>query len=300
MTDILAAYMDRIRTHVPTLHITSVCLNSDGLMNDVVIVNHDLVFRFAMNEEAKTLLAYETRLLQVVRRYVSLPVPRIEYTTDGFMHYRLVPGVPLYRHTLLRTDEATQDSLAHELATFLQQLHAIPLDDVPAPPWQAVTPIESRQAVYEKRLAALEQAVYPLLWADQKAWIDDLFTPIRDGRVNLDAFTPALIHRDLAVYHMLHDPHSGHLTGVIDYGTTGVGDVAIDWACLINAYGERFVRRIHRYYPISQPTIDRARFFAGALELEWALHGLQSNDRSWFLVHLGRARDSLPLLTPWL
>jgi hypothetical protein len=89
------------------------------------------------------------------------------------------------------------------------------------------------------------------------------------------------------------------LTGVIDYGTASAGDAAADWGCLINTYGEQFVRRMHQVYPIAQATIDRARFLAGALELEWALGGIQSNDLSLLLVHLGRARDSLPMLTAW-
>jgi aminoglycoside 2''-phosphotransferase len=108
-----------------------------------------------------------------------------------------------------------------------------------------------------------------------------------------------LIHRDLASYHILHDPPSGRLAGVIDFGTAGAGDPASDWACLINTYGESFVRRMHAIYPFDQATLDRARFLAGVLEMEWALIGVQDKDPSMLLVHLGRARDSLPPLTPW-
>jgi aminoglycoside 2''-phosphotransferase len=299
MADQLAGYLARIQADIPTLHIASARLNSDGMMNDVVVVNDDLVFRFAKNEHAKTLLAYEAQLLQLIERAVTVPVPHIEHYNDTYMSYRFVPGAPLYRHTLLRASAATQDRLAHQLATFLQQLHAIRLSDVPAPPWQAAAPPESRRAFYERRLADLEQHVYPLLWADQKAWISDLFAPVRDGTVDMDAFTPVLIHRDLAAYHILHTPETGDLVGVIDYGTASAGDPAVDWGCLINTYGEQFVRRMHQVYPIPQATIDRARFLAGAIELEWALGGVQSQDLSLLLVHLGRARDSQPMLTPW-
>jgi aminoglycoside 2''-phosphotransferase len=299
MTDVLAGYVARIRADCPTLAIAAARLNSDGMMNDVVVINDDQVFRFAKNEYAQTLLAYEAQLLEIIGRYVTISVPRIVHRADGYVHYRLVPGVPLYRHSLLRVDPAIQESLAHQLATFLRQLHAIPSSDAPLPPWQATAPPASRRTVYEQRLAALEQDVYPLLWADQKAWIRDLYAPILDGRVDLDAFTSLLIHRDLASYHILYVPQAGQLTGVIDFGTAGAGDPAIDWACLINTYGEQFVRRMHQAYPIAQATMDRARFLAGALELEWALAGIQDKDPSMLLVHLGRARDSLPLLAPW-
>jgi aminoglycoside 2''-phosphotransferase len=299
MNDLLAGYIARIQADLPALHIDSARLNSDGTMNDVVVLNDDLVFRFAKNDHAKTLLAYETQLLQVIQRHVTVPIPHIAHCTDSYMHYRLVPGTPLYRHTLLRADVATQDRLARELARFLQQLHAIPLREVPLPPWHSATPPKSRRAFYERRLADLEQHIYPLLWADQKAWISDLFAPVRAGTVDMDAFTPVLIHRDMAAYHILHMPATGRLTGVIDYGTAGAGDAATDWGCLINSYGEQFVRRMHHTYPIPQATLDRARFLAGAIELEWALGGVQSQDLSLLLVHLGRARDGMPMLTAW-
>ena len=113
---------------------------------------------------------------------------------------------PLYLPTdsTLPADTAMRDLLAHELAMFLQQLHAIRLSDVPSPPWQTATPPTSRRTFYEQQLAALEQHVYPLLWADQKAWISDLFAPVRDGRIDLDAVTPVLIHSDLAAYHIFY------------------------------------------------------------------------------------------------
>jgi aminoglycoside 2''-phosphotransferase len=296
MDEVLAGYLARIRADLPALHVASARLNGEGMMNDVVVLNDELVFRFAKNEHAKALLAYEAQLLPVIERRVAVAVPHVEQYNDTYIHYRFVPGAPLYRHTLLRADAAAQDRLARQLAAFLQQLHAIPLGDLPLPPWQAAAAPESRRAFYERRLAEIEQHVFPLLWADQRAWVGDLFAPVRDGTLDMDDFTPALIHRDLAAYHILYMPQTGDLAGVIDYGTAGAGDPAVDWGCLINTYGESFVRRMHQAYPIAQATLDRARFLAGAIELEWALNGIRSNDPSLLLVHLGRARDSLPPL----
>jgi len=54
-----------------------------------------------------------------------------------------------------------------------------------------------------------------------------------------------------------------------------------------------------RFSPAIAPAWDRARFRAGALELEWALHALGSHDASWWLAHLGGARDVMPLGKPW-
>jgi hypothetical protein len=78
MADGLTGYRARIQADVPGLHVESARMNSDDMMNDVVVVNDNLVFRFAKNEPAKTLLAYKAQLLQVIERYVTVPVPRIE------------------------------------------------------------------------------------------------------------------------------------------------------------------------------------------------------------------------------
>src|SRR6476661_10714819 len=116
MSDQLAGYLARIQADLPALQIASARLNGDSMINDVVVVNDDMVFRFAKSVHAQALLAYETQLLRVIERYVTMPVPRIETCTNTYMRYRCVPGAPLYRHTLLRADVATQDRLAYQLA----------------------------------------------------------------------------------------------------------------------------------------------------------------------------------------
>lgn len=299
MSELLTAYLDQIRADFPTLNIGTARLNSDGMVNDVVVVNDDLAFRFAKTDYGRQLLEYEAHLLELIARHVGTPVPRFTHRTPAYVHYQYVPGNPLYRHLLLRADSQVQECLAYGLAIFLAELHAIPLAGVPASPGTSFLSPPSRRAFYEQRLAALESDVFPLLWADQKAWIYDLFAPVVEGGLDLDAYTPRMIHRDLAAYHILYDPSQGCLAGIIDFGTAGGGDPAIDWGCLISTYGESFVRRIHATYPLDQATLDRARFLAGAIELEWALIGVQEKDPSMLLVHIGRARDCQALLTPW-
>jgi aminoglycoside 2''-phosphotransferase len=111
--------------------------------------------------------------------------------------------------------------------------------------------------------------------------------------------TPALIHDDLASYHILYAPEERRIAGVIDFGMARLGDPAADFALIINTYGESFLKRMGRYDPAIGGTLDRARFLAGMLELFWAVEGVRANDPSWLLVHIGRARDALPLGVSW-
>lgn len=290
----LSPYLDAVRAWNPSLDITSYRVDPYGLNNLVIIVNDAWVFRFPRNPESAEGLRREAAVLDLARRRVRAPLPdfRIDEAT-GFVAYRLLPGRPLYRHLLLRLDVYAQDRFAAELGEFLRDLHASPAseataaglgDPPPAPPAD----------LWPERLAAIRETLYPYLWADQHAYVEDLFAPVLDDRLDMAAYRPAIIHNDLASYHILVDPDDGRLTGVLDFGEAGWGDPAADLGILINTYGESFVRRMAPVYPELPDLLERARFRAAYIELEWALKGAQTANLEWTLVHLGRARDSLP------
>ncbi|HJW89486.1 MAG TPA: phosphotransferase [Anaerolineales bacterium] len=75
-------------------------------------------------------------------------------------------------------------------------------------------------------------------------------------------YEPALIHGDLASYHILLDYREMYITGVIDFGMAGVGDPASDIGGLISVYGESFVKRMLMSYPNLETYLPRARFYA--------------------------------------
>lgn len=70
---------------------------------------------------------------------------------------------------------------------------------------------------------------------------------------------------------------------------------ADDLAFIVGVYGESFLRRMARDYPLDAAMLDRARFMAAEINLWWALTGLRSNDPAWFFVHFDGARDALPI-----
>ncbi len=115
-------------------------------------------------------------------------------------------------------------------------------------------------------------------------------------RTALDApdffeFEPALIHGDLALYHILYDSEEKRINGVIDFGVAGLGDPATDLGSLINCYGETLVGKMVNAYPEMKELLPRARFYAQAIELQWALLGVESGEYYWFTAHIGGARD---------
>lgn len=67
-------------------------------------------------------------------------------------------------------------------------------------------------------LEHVQQQLYPHLWHDQRAWIEHLYARVMEGALDLDGFTPCLIHANLASYHLLVAPGPWRLSEVIDFG----------------------------------------------------------------------------------
>jgi aminoglycoside 2''-phosphotransferase len=277
---------------MPDLQVSSIRAGEDGLVNEVLIVNEEWVFRFARTDEGRNALEREAQLLALVARHVSLRVPELVHQSPTCLVYRFIPGVPLSRHHLLGEDARTRTILIEQLGTFLHELHGIPLATaVPG----GTSPEVGRHARKQLELLYedLERELLPFMMAWARQWVREHFRVVLEGSLDV-TYTPTLIHGDLAPYHLCYDPGAHRLVGVIDFGDAGPGDPAADLGSAINAYGESLVWGMEPAYPGITMFIDRGRFLAATLELRWALAAIRSRDPAWFLSHLGYARDMWP------
>jgi hypothetical protein len=92
-------------------------------------------------------------------------------------------------------------------------------------------------------------------------------------------FTPALRHGDFGTSNLLYEAEHGSLTGVLDFSGTALGDPVVDFTGLQISYGEAFVQRIQRAYPLSETFLQRVRFYKGTFVLEEALFGYKNDDQ---------------------
>ena len=295
--DINSQHLELIQELYPDIELSNVDVGSDGLTNDVVIVNRQGVFRFPKNKKAEQALANESRVLSLVHQHVDTRTPVFEHIGDDLVVYDYIPGNALSLDSAAAHDESTADAYARQLAGFLRQLHSIPRDAIASHEIAGSLAARTPQQ-WHSMFEHVEKEVFPYLWADQKEWVRRLFEPILESRVSMD-YDPVLIHGDLGAYHILCDPDNRRINGIIDFGTAGLGDPASDFGIIINQFGERFLARMAKYYPQIGNAISRARFRASAVELEWVLNGIFTKDISWFMAHLGRSRDIMPIEDEW-
>jgi len=288
MPDIKERLQQRVQALMPDLEITQFEINREGLINDVAIVNGQWVFRFAKTPESARILARELKILDLVRPRLELAVPAPAYRGEDAVVYPYLEGEPLLRVTLYDLEPGARARLAEQLGAFLFRLHTTESAGLD---WEIPPTIarHTREQIVERR-SRVREIVYPLLLKHQVQWAERLFDGFLSSPEAFE-YEPALIHGDLAPYHILYDPRRTRITGVIDFGVSGMGDPAQDLGILITAYGERWVRQCRAAYPGLDRLLPRARFYAQAIELEWVLLGLETGEPFWFTAHLGGARD---------
>lgn len=277
----LLTYAERIKELEPGLDLSAAEFNSEGLANDVVLFE-DVVFRFPKTDQARRALHAEVAVLTHLRGRVSVRIPAPSRVEADLIVYPRLKGRTLDRLTLNRLAPYDQHRLADQVGVFLAELHEGALD--------ANLPRTGAPTTYEAQLTRrkdAEQYVFPHLMKHQREYAESIFEILEDPTVF--EFTPTLIHGDLGPYHLLVT--DSELTGIIDFGTAGVGDPANDIACLLQNYGERFLERANAAYPALRSLLRRARFLAQALEFEWLVHGLKNQEPFWFTAHIGTARD---------
>lgn len=296
--DIPDHYLTLICEAYPTLVIQHTAFNRDGMNNDVVIVNGTLACRFPRTDQAKRDLAQEVALHQFLRDKVSLAIPQFEQVSDGFVSYQFIEGQPLSRNLVLRLEEPVRQRVLAQLGEFYEQIHGITRAEALGAGLAdsgAQRTVEDLLRMYER----IEEMLFPKLWKHQRVWVQEHFAPLKRGDLQLNA-RESLIHGDLGCYHILYDANNERLSGIIDFGTAGIGSQAIDIGTLLDGYGEQLVKQILKDSAYPTAVIDEARFRAGILWLEWALIGIEHNDDEILLAHIGHsARDISPVGSAW-
>ncbi len=237
----------------------------------------------------------EAQLLRLVAEYSTVPVPVPLVATDGLLAYRALPGVPL----LSRSQDwrrAHAADLGNFLGRFLASLHSIPadsltgiaeVDDEPLSGW-LVEARECWDAISDRAAGASD------LPHDSLGRIEQFLVAPPPPRGDEVCFT----HNDLGSEHILIDPASGVITGVIDWTDAAVTDPAVDLGLVLRDLGDEAFHAAARQVQVGDPGGDleslreRAVFYARCRSLEDIRFGLEC-DRPEYVANSVAAADRL-------
>ncbi|MBT2679352.1 aminoglycoside phosphotransferase family protein [Bacillus sp. ISL-35] len=278
--------IENIQKECPGLFIEDYYLNEMGQNNDVLVVNDSLVFRFPKFKSGIIQLKREAEILKYISSTVSVSIPNPIYDSlhepepgKVFTGYKKIEGEPLWRKSLLEIkDKAKVRGLAAQLVAFLAEIHSIPGEKASQELNLEVNhPQEEMFELYEK----IQQKLFPFMNGDAREKVSESFMVFLKGEA-LSNVKVTLIHGDFGASNILWNSDSGELSGIIDFGGSGVGDPAYDFAGILASYGEEIFNMCIDLYPGGKKIADRVKFYKSTFALQEALHGVENNDAQAF------------------
>lgn len=272
-----------LQQRYPKLKITDVQLNEDGQYNLVLIINETFIFRFPKYESGIEQLALEAKILKAIQPHLSLAVPdpifqnfETAVVGEAFMGYKMIPGQPLWLSDFRAIPGAAGKlNLATQLALFLRELHAIPIETLVD---EAVPVCDTRQEwldIYGR----VQSKLFPYMRLDACKSVAQHFETTLSGPEF--EYEPCLRHGDFGTGNILYLSDTQTINGVIDFGFTTLGDPAIDFAGLLS-FGEPFVRHMEKTVPELVTYWPRIWFYKGTFALLEALFGIENGDHKAF------------------
>ncbi len=272
-----------VAAHLPGYRAEAVVPLGEGQDNVAYEVGGDLIVRFGKEPDPDARSARvdrEGRLLAVVAAVSPLPVPEPVFVDPGAgcLAYRRLPGRPLLELPAGR--RATRSGpVAEALGGLLAALHAVPADRV-----AGLVDVDDQPLTGWLREAAELNAALG-------GAVPDRYRPavarfLADPPPEPHPGPPVFSHNDLGIEHILVDPQTVAVSGIIDWTDAALVDPAYDFGLLHRDLGPAAVAAaLDAYRPSTVDDRyglgDRALFYARCSALEDLAYGLDSGEQRY-------------------
>ena len=259
-----------IRSRFPQVDASDVHHLGSGGQYDVYLTSDGWAFRFPRWNWSGTLFDAEANVHRFVAEQLpsQIRVPRVELLAPPtppfprpFAGHRYIAGTALDV-----MDEELMPTIQREIAILLAALHSTP------------APLVGAAGIHELEMDSgrREWLEHYSTVASQLRGID----PVVDGAIEWVGTQPTapppagplqLVHGDLGPEHVLANPATGFLTGVIDWTDTHLGDAARDFVFLVTWRGWTFAEEVLRLYSraVDREFRTRLRFMSQLLSVVW-------------------------------
>ncbi|MFI6454796.1 phosphotransferase family protein [Streptosporangium amethystogenes] len=286
------ATRDAVAAHLPGYRVDTVTPLGEGQDNLAYEVNGELIVRFSKEADPvrrAMLVDREARLLASVAGFSPVPVPEPRFTVveQGCLAYFKLPGLPLL--DLPPSERLSHGpSVAATLGGLLSAAHAVPVD-------RLADLVEGDNPPLSEWLDEARE-IYPTIageipTARHRAVKTFLETSPPDGD-----HVPVFSHNDLGIEHVLVDPATGAVTGVIDWSDAAIVDPAYDFGLLYRDLGPVALDAALGGYRSGDLTAlrERAVFYARCSLFEDLAYGIETGQKAY----IDKSRTALEWLFP--
>ncbi len=248
-----------------------------GWDNELFGVGEQWILRFPKRAECVPWLLREIEIMEIAGERLGAMMPRFELigAPSGAFGY---PFVGYRRLAGVGADQVPVGAeLAAEIGAMLAALHRVDVSRVPP------VPGGGEQGSAGDRSGELA-GVAPVARSALDGKLVGLAEPYLSGLVaEPDRAAPMrFIHNDMCPDHLIVDPATGRLTGLIDFTDATAGDPVNDFVGLIGVGGYEFIARVADSYdlPLGEGFWPRLRWRARALTLLWLAEAVTDDPES--------------------
>ncbi|MBP9850409.1 MAG: aminoglycoside phosphotransferase family protein [Candidatus Peribacteraceae bacterium] len=236
-------YIERIRKEFPHILIERHTVPKQGMDHVAIVINDTWVFRFPHRKEYFSTFGNELSLLEELNKTItSLQIPNYTLMAKdkSFGGYSIIQGIECTAEVFEKLSKEEKDAASTKIASFLTELHTIPLEGIEK------CGIEKTDYVQYLRNLEKEYEAHLVnhLSKNEQENCKQFFTEYAE----MIAKAPTtLIHGDFYWWHLLINPSTNTLSGVIDFADSCFSDPSRDFAGLW-IYGSEFAQSIFSQY----------------------------------------------------
>jgi aminoglycoside 2''-phosphotransferase len=258
----------------------------DGWDYVVIVVNNEVAFRFPRREDYAKTLPVEVNFLEQFLSKSPVNIPKLKYQKDketgiSYVMYDFIPGVQFTKSVSSTFSKAELLTIAKQLSLFLTAVHSFPIEKAKQLGVQQIDSLES----WQKRFTKIRKEVFPHISKSERQWVIKLFEDFLKIIKKLP-IKSVLTHSDIMPEHIIVDPKTHKLSGIIDFGDILIADPAFDFTFFAR-YGRDFLNEAYKNYGLLRDEAfeKRRQFYEDRLVVTNLEHSLELGDKERISLH---------------
>ena len=265
------------------IKVIDIDLIGEGYDSKAYLINNEYIFKMKFSANKKKGYAKEKAIYDFLNKNLktSIKIPKIEYSHISeelsIMGYKQIKGNFLTPELYSNMTEEQKNRLKIDIAQILRQIHDLDYNEI------ETHVIDNKQNVLEE-YQLLRTTIYDSLNDIEKQYIENFMerlnnTTVFDGK-------KCLCHNDFSCNHLLVDEEN-KLTGIIDFGDSGIIDEYCDFIYLLEdseeEIGSQFGLDILKIY--GNIDIEKAKEYQDIVEeyypIETIVYGIKNNKKDF-------------------
>ena len=202
------------------------------------------VLRIPRREDLADQIRHESKILNLVKRHLSVEVPDWKIASPRLVAYTLLKNQPVITFDAKSVEvswniDQNENQIVSSLAKILSQLHKIPVSEAVAAGAKLLSAQQARQEILDNITEVKREiGIRPELENRWRKWVEtDIYWP------DFSVF----VHGDLYAGHILSNQH-GKISGLIDWSEAQISDPAIDFSGHLAVFGEKSLTELISEY----------------------------------------------------